>query len=146
MQRLGSGGVPAWVKVVGVLAGTGNNDVLTYPACRLDYNGRQCNKKVQSADDGSDTFYCSRCNQNCVPMYRYLLQLQFVDFTGVMEGISVFGELGDTVMGMTADEAHQVRSHAAARTYVLEAGHEAGSRKPLAISLTHSWLAAFMYA
>ena len=144
MQRLGSGGVPAWVKVVGVLAGTGNNDVLTYPACRLDYNGRQCNKKVQSADDGSDNFYCSRCNQNCVPMYRYLLQLQFVDFTGVMEGISVFGELGDTVMGMTADEAHQVRSHAAACVSVFtNARGRARSRSPEAtLKPTPSFMAA----
>lgn len=109
VQQLGSGGVTAWVKIVGTLAGVGSGDMLTYPACRLDFNGRQCNKKVQASGDESGLFFCGRCQQSCQPMYRYLLNLSLVDFTGQLEHVSVFGELGDTVMGMNADEAHEVR-------------------------------------
>lgn len=90
-----------------MLSGVVNNDNLTYAACRLDFNGRQCNKKVTD-DDGTGMFYCQRCNQTCQPMYRYLLNLKYVDFTGALESVSAFGESGDAVMGMTADEAHQV--------------------------------------
>lgn len=108
MQHLGTGGNAAWVKMVGTLAGVGSGDTLTYPACRLDFNGRQCNKKVQPGGDDSGLFFCSRCQQSCQPMYRYLLNLNLVDFTGGLEHVSVFGELGDTVMGMNADDAHEV--------------------------------------
>eukprot|EP00892_Ulva_mutabilis_P012722 jgi/Ulvmu1/9822/UM056_0063.1 len=106
-ENLGSGGVTAWVKTVGVLSGVVNNAALTYPACRLDFNGRQCNKKVAPADDDTGLFYCSRCAQSCEPMYRYLLTVRFLDFTGELAEVSAFGDTGDAVMGMTADEAHQ---------------------------------------
>jgi hypothetical protein len=83
---------------------------MTYPACWEEYNSRKCQKKMQDNNDGSGNFYCERCAKASVPMWRFLLQCSFSDFTGTLEHVSIFGEAGDSVMGMTAGEVHEVRS------------------------------------
>jgi hypothetical protein len=107
MQHLGSD-QPAWVKVAGALFGV-RPTPLTYPACPLERNGRTCNKKLQAMDDGSGDFHCETCGQNTPPTYRYVLSCHMVDFEGSREHVSAFGEQGEMLMKMPADQAHAVR-------------------------------------
>ena len=83
-------------------------DPMTYPACWEDFNGRKCQKKMTDNSDESGQFYCERCGVSGKPMYRFLLNIAFQDFTGQLENVSVFGDLGEAVVGITAEEAHEV--------------------------------------
>jgi hypothetical protein len=106
LQFLGSSGA-VWVKIVGSLISIRSRP-LTYAACSLPRDGRTCNKKLVPNSDGSDLMYCDTCQQECTPVYRYLLSMGFADFEGVRENVAAFGEAGDEVMKMTAEQAHQV--------------------------------------
>ena len=55
-----------------------------YPACTLQYNGKQCNKKVSDSGGGAGDmqWYCERCGSYCQAEWRYMLNLQLEDHTG----------------------------------------------------------------
>lgn len=103
------------MKIAGALAAV-RESPLTYPACPLERNGRTCNKKLQSNDDGSDMFTCETCAQSTMPVYRYVLNCQLVDFEGSKEHVSTFGDQGESLMKMPADQAHQVPQIIASQT------------------------------
>lgn len=57
---------------------------IAYPACTLQYNGKQCNKKVtdNGGGDGPNRWFCERCNANCEAEFRYMLSIQIEDHSG----------------------------------------------------------------
>jgi len=58
-------------------------ETIAYPACTLQYNGKQCNKKVQESGQGDGQWYCERCAGNCQAEWRYMLNLKLEDHTGM---------------------------------------------------------------
>ncbi len=66
-------------------------DTIAYPACTLQYNGKQCNKKVveASSGDGPGQWYCDRCTAHCQAEWRYMLNLRLEDHTGT-EWVTAF--------------------------------------------------------
>lgn len=69
--------VAAWLSHI-------KTETIAYPGCTLQYNGKQCNKKVTDAGGagGDMAWYCERCGQHCQAEYRYMLNLQLEDHTG----------------------------------------------------------------
>jgi hypothetical protein len=56
---------------------------IAYPACTLQYNGKQCNKKVtDNGGEGSSRWFCERCNASCEADWRYMLSIQIEDHSG----------------------------------------------------------------
>jgi Replication factor-A C terminal domain len=70
VQHLGTGGAPAYVKLVAALTSVRQNP-MTYPACMEDFASRKCQKKMQ--DQGDGTFFCERCNKSSARFERALL-------------------------------------------------------------------------
>ena len=66
-------------------------DTIAYPACTLQYNGKQCNKKVAegASGDGPGQWYCDRCTAHCQAEWRYMLNLRLEDHTGT-EWVTAF--------------------------------------------------------
>lgn len=60
------------------------SDPIAYPACTLQYNGKQCNKKVTDSGggDGPNRWWCERCSAACEAEYRYMLSLNIEDHSG----------------------------------------------------------------
>jgi replication factor A1 len=79
----------------------------------VEVNGRLCNKKVINNGDG--TWHCDKCDQslpNCE--YRYLLQCQIQDHTGVTYA-TAFQEAGIDMVGHSANELYNIREEDAER-------------------------------
>jgi replication factor A1 len=73
----------------------------------MEVNGRVCNKKVINNGDG--TWQCDKCDKslpNCE--YRYLLQCQIQDHTGVTYA-TAFQEAGIEIVGHSAHELYNIR-------------------------------------
>merc|ERR1711879_394388 len=81
-----------------------------YPACSLQRNGRQCNKKVTLTDDGIG--WCETCQQKCQPEYRWILQVTIADMTG-NKWITAFGDTGDKILGMSANQVKELENTSA---------------------------------
>ncbi|KAL6841011.1 hypothetical protein ACP4OV_029271 [Aristida adscensionis] len=100
-DNLGQEGKTDWITVKGSISYL-NTENFCYPACTVEANGRQCNKKVTNNGDG--TWFCERCDQalpNCE--YRYLLQCQIQDHTGVTYA-TAFQEGGTEIIGCSAND------------------------------------------
>jgi replication factor A1 len=73
-----------------------------YPACTLEFNGKQCNRKVTKSSDG--TWYCDRCTLSLPKCeYRYLLMCQLQDHTGTTYA-TAFQEAGTKIIGYSAED------------------------------------------
>jgi len=66
-----------------------------YPACP------GCKKKL--IDQGNDSFSCVSCKKDMTPSWTWMLSIRIKDTDG-QTFVSVFGNPGDKIMGMTADE------------------------------------------
>jgi replication factor A1 len=79
------------------------NTTIAYPACSTD----GCNKKVIEENPGS--WWCEKCQANFPePKYRYVLSINVADHTGTL-WLSLFDEAGQSVVGMSANDAMKVK-------------------------------------
>lgn len=82
-------------------------DPFCYTACPLKIGDRQCNKKVTSL--GNSGWRCDRCDKEFEECdYRYLLQAQVVDHTG-LTWVTAFQETGEEIMGCSARELYMLK-------------------------------------
>ncbi|KAK4372836.1 hypothetical protein RND71_008220 [Anisodus tanguticus] len=82
-------------------------DTFCYTACPLMIGDRQCNKKVTRS--GNSRWQCDRCNQEFEECdYRYLLQAQIQDYTG-LTWMTSFQESGEEILGCPAKELYMMK-------------------------------------
>ncbi|CAL5229462.1 g12788 [Coccomyxa viridis] len=111
-EGMGAGGATSWVQVAAWLTHI-KTDTIAYPACTLQYNGKQCNKKVveASSGDGPGQWYCDRCTAHCQAEWRYMLNLRLEDHTGT-EWVTAFQEEAKALVGRSAEEMQQLKDAA----------------------------------
>ncbi|KAF8725648.1 hypothetical protein HU200_020190 [Digitaria exilis] len=111
-ENLGRSEKPDWITVKGSISHV-NTDNFCYPACTIEVNGRQCNKKVTNNGDG--TWLCDKCGQNLPNCeYRYLLLCQIQDHTGLTYA-TAFQEAGVEIIGCSAEELYNIKEEDAER-------------------------------
>jgi replication factor A1 len=104
-EGLGLGGEPAWVQALVAISYV-RPERFSYPACKLEYNGKQCNKKVvQSDEPGADgRWFCDRCNaSNDSPEHRYILSFKGMDHIGE-SWMTAFQETAPAITGISAND------------------------------------------
>eukprot|EP00803_Ostreobium_quekettii_P006045 evm.model.scf_430.4 EVM.evm.TU.scf_430.4 scf_430:16968-25836(+) len=102
---LGADGQAAYCQVAATVFFI-RNENMYYPACPLDFNGRQCHKKLR--EESVDRWVCERCQNNVErPLWRYLLSLTLKDQTG-QQIVTAFGEQGQEILGMSADSLKEL--------------------------------------
>ncbi|EEF48016.1 replication factor A 1, rfa1, putative [Ricinus communis] len=105
-EGLGRSDRPDWVTVSARITFV-KTDTFCYTACPLMIGDRQCNKKVTSS--GNSRWQCDRCNQEFDECdYRYLLQVQIQDHTG-LTWVTAFQESGEEILGLPAKELYQLK-------------------------------------
>ncbi|XP_066362133.1 replication protein A 70 kDa DNA-binding subunit C-like [Miscanthus floridulus] len=105
-EDLGRSEKPDFITVKGAISHL-ITDNFCYPACTMEVNGRVCNKKVINNGDG--TWQCDKCDQSLPKCeYRYLLQCQIQDHTGVTYA-TAFQEAGIEIVGHSAYELYNIR-------------------------------------
>ncbi|KAE8677143.1 Replication protein A 70 kDa DNA-binding subunit A [Hibiscus syriacus] len=105
-EGLGRSDKPDWVtaKATVVFIKTDN---FCYTACPLMIGDRQCNKKVTRSSN--KRWLCDRCNQEFEECdYRYLLQIQIQDHTG-LTWVTAFQESGEDILGCPAKEMYLLK-------------------------------------
>lgn len=76
-----------------------------YPACLKE----GCNKKVTDLGDGM--WRCEKCDESHPkPQYRYIMSLNVDDFSGQL-WLSCFDEVGQIVLGMSADSLMELKEN-----------------------------------
>ncbi|GMH04103.1 hypothetical protein Nepgr_005942 [Nepenthes gracilis] len=106
-EGLGRSDKPDWVTVKATMSFI-KTDTFCYTACPLMIGDRQCNKKVTKAGDGR--WICDRCNQEFEECdYRYLLQAQIQDHTGLI-WVTSFQESGEEILGCSAKELYNLKN------------------------------------
>lgn len=81
-------------------------DNFAYPACRTT-DPQPCNKKVVEESVGA--WRCEKCNQVWdAPKYRYIMSVNVSDHTGQI-WLSCFDEVGERIMGMSANQLMQMK-------------------------------------
>ncbi|CAA7054917.1 unnamed protein product [Microthlaspi erraticum] len=105
-EKLGTSEKPDWITVSATIIFL-KFDNFCYTACPIMNGDRPCSKKV--TDNGDGRWRCEKCDQ-CVDEcdYRYILQLQLQDHTGVT-WVTAFQEAGEEIMGMPAKELYFVK-------------------------------------
>ena len=95
---------PVWVQAL-VNVSYVTSDRFSYPACKLDYNGRPCNKKVTQSDEpGAQGWFCERCNAtNESPEHRYILNIKGMDHCGE-SWMTAFHEAAPSITGISAND------------------------------------------
>ena len=79
------------------------NKNMYYASCQT------CQKKVMELDPGQ--WRCENCNKDWdKPRYRYVLSLHVFDHTGSI-WLSAFDSAGETLLGKSADELHELREN-----------------------------------
>ena len=80
-----------------------------YPACPLKNGERMCQKKLRY-DDGTGSWLCARHEGENIPHceWRYIINATVADHTG-QQWVSAFGDAGDVLMGMPANELKALR-------------------------------------
>ncbi|CAK0787257.1 hypothetical protein CVIRNUC_010475 [Coccomyxa viridis] len=108
-EGLGTAGNTAFVQVAAWLSHIKTENI-AYPACTLQYNGKQCSKKVQDSGGGQGDmqWYCERCAAYCQAEYRYMLSLQLEDHTG-KEWVTAFQDEAKALVGRSADEMQALK-------------------------------------
>lgn len=105
-EGLGRSDKPDWVTVKATITFI-KTDTFCYTACPLMNGDRQCNKKVSRS--GNSRWQCDRCNQEFDECdYRYLLQLQVQDHTG-LTWMTSFQESGEEILGCSAKELYSLK-------------------------------------
>ena len=105
-EGLGRSDKPDWITVRASISFI-KTDTFCYTACPLMIGDRQCNKKVTRSGDAR--WQCDRCNQEFEECdYRYLLQAQIVDHTGIT-WVTAFQESGEEIMGYPAKELYLLK-------------------------------------
>ncbi|CDY13050.1 BnaA09g17670D [Brassica napus] len=105
-ENLGTSEKPDWITVTATTSFM-KVDNFCYTACPIMNGDRPCSKKVTNNGDG--TWRCERCDR-CVDEcdYRYILQLQLQDHTGVTWA-TAFQEAGEEIMGMPAKDLYYLK-------------------------------------
>ncbi|XP_068646730.1 replication protein A 70 kDa DNA-binding subunit A-like [Aristolochia californica] len=105
-EGLGRSEKPDWISVKASVS-FAKTDKFCYEACPLQVGDRQCNKKVTNNGDGK--WQCERCDQSFPQCdYRYLLQLQIQDHTG-LTWVTAFQESGEEIMGISAKDLYLLK-------------------------------------
>lgn len=105
-EGLGRSDKPDWVTVRASVTFI-KTDTFCYTACPLMIGDRQCNKKVTRS--GNSRWQCDRCNQEFDECdYRYLLQVQIQDHTG-LTWVTAFQESGEEILGYPAKELYLLK-------------------------------------
>ncbi|KAG6515042.1 replication protein A 70 kDa DNA-binding subunit A-like [Zingiber officinale] len=105
-EGLGRGNKPDWVTVKASISFI-KTDNFCYTACPLMIGDRLCNKKVMKVPSGR--WSCDRCAKEFDECdYRYLLQLQMQDHTGVT-WVTAFQESGVEIIGCSARELYELK-------------------------------------
>ncbi|CAK7352488.1 unnamed protein product [Dovyalis caffra] len=103
---LGRSDKPDWATVRASISFI-KTDTFCYTACPLMIGDRQCNKKVTRS--GNSRWQCDRCNQEFDECdYRYLLQVQIQDHTG-LTWVTAFQESGEEILGCPAKELYLLK-------------------------------------
>ncbi|KAL1805212.1 hypothetical protein ACET3Z_028280 [Daucus carota] len=104
-EGLGRSDKPDWVTVKAYITFI-KTDNFCYTACPLMIGDRQCNKKVTRS---GSRWQCDRCNQEFDECdYRYLLQLQVQDHSG-LTWMTAFQESGEEIVGCSAKELYLLK-------------------------------------
>jgi replication factor A1 len=85
------------VEICGIIVGIGQTGVI-YQACPT------CNKKLEKTDDG---YSCKSCGPVKDPEPRMLYKITVDDGSGSIKA-TLFGNVGEMLLGMTAEEAHKL--------------------------------------
>ncbi|KAK4415741.1 Replication protein A DNA-binding subunit A [Sesamum alatum] len=102
-EGLGRSDKPDWITVKATISFI-KTDNFCYTACPLMIGDRQCNKKVTKS--GNSRWLCDRCNQEFEECdYRYLLQVQVQDHTG-LTWVTAFQETGEEILGCPAKDLY----------------------------------------
>jgi len=106
-EGLGREGKPDWVTVKGTISFI-KTDNFCYTACPLMIGDRQCSKKVTKVGNGK--WCCDRCDKEFEECdYRYLLQAQVQDHTGVT-WVTAFQESGEEILCCSAKELYKIKN------------------------------------
>lgn len=109
-EGLGRSNKPDWITVKATISFI-KTDSFCYTACPLLIGDRQCNKKVTKS--GNSRWQCDRCNQEFEECdYRYLLQAQIQDHTG-LTWVTAFQESGQEILGYSAKELYLLKGDGA---------------------------------
>ncbi|WZY78178.1 hypothetical protein YC2023_024562 [Brassica napus] len=105
-ENLGTSEKPDWITVSATISFM-KVENFCYTACPIVNGDRPCSKKVTNNGDG--TWRCEKCDK-CVDEcdYRYILQLQLQDHTGVTWA-TAFQEAGEEIMGMPAKDLYYMK-------------------------------------
>lgn len=105
-ERLGTAEKPDWITVCATITFI-KVDNFCYTACPIRTGDKQCNKKVTNNGDG--TWRCDKCDQTVDECdYRYILQLQIQDHTG-LTWVTAFQESGEEIVGVSAKELYYLK-------------------------------------
>ncbi|XP_047333962.1 replication protein A 70 kDa DNA-binding subunit A [Impatiens glandulifera] len=105
-EGLGRSVKPDWITVKATISFI-KTDTFCYTACPLMIGDKQCNKKVTRS--GNSRWLCDRCNQEFEECdYRYLLQLQVQDHSGIT-WVTAFQEAGEEILGCPAKELYLMK-------------------------------------
>ncbi|KAL0793448.1 hypothetical protein Bca101_064825 [Brassica carinata] len=105
-ENLGTSEKPDWITVSATISFM-KVENFCYTACPIMIGDRPCSKKVTNNGDG--TWRCERCDRSVDECdYRYILQLQLQDHTGVTWA-TAFQEAGEEIMGMPAKELYYLK-------------------------------------
>ncbi|XP_014501619.1 replication protein A 70 kDa DNA-binding subunit A [Vigna radiata var. radiata] len=105
-EGLGRSDRPDWITIRATISFI-KTDTFCYTACPLMIGDRQCNKKVTRS--GNTSWQCDRCNQEFEECdYRYLLQAQILDGTGVT-WVTAFQEAGEEIMEYSAKDLYLLK-------------------------------------
>ncbi|KAH7656688.1 Replication factor A protein 1 [Dioscorea alata] len=108
-EGLGRGDKPDWITIKATISFI-KTDNFCYTACPLMIGDRKCSKKVTK--QGNGRWCCDRCDRELEECdYRYLLQAQVQDHTGVT-WVTAFQESGEEILGCTAKELNTIKYEA----------------------------------
>lgn len=100
-ENLGMDDAPAYFSLKATVVYI-KQDTFCYPACANE----SCNKKVVDQGDG---WRCEKCDVvHPKPEYRYIMSINVNDHSGQL-WLSCFDETGRQIMGMSADQAMELR-------------------------------------
>ncbi|KAJ8766675.1 hypothetical protein K2173_004499 [Erythroxylum novogranatense] len=105
-EGLGRSDKPDWVTVRATITFI-KTDSFCYTACPLMIGDRRCNKRATRS--GNSRWQCDRCNQEFDDCdYRYLLQVQIQDHTG-LTWVTAFQESGEEILGLPAKKLYLLK-------------------------------------
>ncbi|KAI4379969.1 hypothetical protein MLD38_006205 [Melastoma candidum] len=107
-EGLGRSDKPDWITIKATMTFV-KSDNFCYTACPLTIGDRKCSKKVTRS--GNNWWFCDRCNQEFEECdYRYLLQAQIQDHTGVT-WVTAFQEAGEEILRIPAKELYEFKEN-----------------------------------